>query len=42
MNKIGPRTEPCGTPRMLTQGGNNEELIFTEYVLDETIYINQL
>ena len=29
MNNIGPRTEPCGTPCMLT-------LIFTEDVLDET------
>ena len=42
MNKIGPRTEPRGTPCMLINGGDNEELIFTEYVLDETIYINQL
>ena len=42
MNNIGPRTEPCGTPCMLTYGGDNEELIFTEDILDDTKDINQL
>ena len=42
MNNIGQITEPCGTPCMLTQGGDNDELFFIEDVLDETKYINQL
>ena len=42
MNNIGPRKEPCETPCMLKQEGDKEELIFTEDVLDETKYINQL
>ena len=42
MNNIEPRTEICGTTCILTEGGDNEELIFTEYVLDEIKYMNQL
>ena len=39
MNNIGPITDSWGTPcRMLTQGGDNEELIFTKDVLDEIKY----
>ena len=42
MNNIGPRTEPYGTPWMLTQGGDNDDLIFTEKVLYKIKDINQL
>ena len=42
MNNIVRRTEPCGTPSILTQGRDNEELIFTGDVLDEIKEINQL
>ena len=35
MNNIDPITETYGTPCMLTLGGDNDELIFTEEVLDE-------
>ena len=41
MNNIAPITEHCGTPCILTQGGDNEELI-TEDDLDETKDINLL
>ena len=33
MNKMGPSTEPCGTPYELVNGCDKEELILTEEVL---------
>ena len=42
MNNIGPRIEPCSKLCMFTQGGDNDELIFTEDVLYDTKDINQL
>ena len=42
MNKMGPSTEPCGTPYELVNYCDKEELILIEEVLFETKEMNQL
>lgn len=35
MNRIGPRTEPCGTPKETEEAGDSSSRMATENVRDE-------